>query len=102
MPARKITHYEYVKSQIEAGLWEKTQALFGRNAVALDLYFRIYELVLEYYPKRQYGYATQFVNNEEIMNKIGGGYSQDLDFPEVMEAYTVRKAVMIMERTFYF
>ena len=68
-----MTNYEYVKNQKEAGLWEQTQAMFGRNAVALDLYFRIYELVLQYEPKKTYGYASRIAANEAIYSQIGGG-----------------------------
>ena len=67
------TLYNFVKQQVDNGTWLKTQAVFGKNAATLDLYFRIYSLVLQYYPERGYGYAVKFVNNEHIMRIIGGG-----------------------------
>lgn len=68
-----MTNYDYVNNQVKAGLWEQTQFMFGRNATALDFYYRIYKLVIQYYPERKKGYAVQFVENEEIMRIIGGG-----------------------------
>lgn len=68
-----MTYYDYVENQVRAGLWQQTQFMFGRNANALDFYYRIYKLVLQFYPARQKGYAVQFVNNEEVMRQIGGG-----------------------------
>lgn len=68
-----MTNYDYVNNQVKAGLWEQTQFMFGRNATALDFYYRIYKLVLQYYPERKKGYAVQFVENEKIMRLIGGG-----------------------------
>ena len=68
-----MTYYDYVNNQVEAGLWEQTQFMFGRNATALDFYYRIYNLVLKFYPERRKGYAVQFVHSEEIMRLIGGG-----------------------------
>ena len=68
-----MTNYDYVNNQVNAGLWEQTQFMFGRNATALDFYYRIYKLVLKYYPDRKKGYAVQFVHNEDAMRSIGGG-----------------------------
>lgn len=68
-----MTLYDYITEQKNAGLWEKTQAVFGRNAQALDLYFRIYQLVLRYEPKKTYGYASRIAANEPIYSQIGGG-----------------------------
>ena len=68
-----MTHYDYIAEQKNAGLWDKTQAVFGRNAQALDLYFRIYSLVLRYEPKKTYGYASRIASNEHIYSQLGGG-----------------------------
>jgi len=68
-----MTYYDYVKEQIQNGTWIKTQAAFGRNAIALDFYFRVYQLVTEFYPGKPYGYAERFVRNELVLNKLGGG-----------------------------
>ena len=38
----KTTYFQYIDEQVKAGLWEKTQSVFGRNAQALDLYYRVY------------------------------------------------------------
>ena len=95
-----MTYYDYVNNQVQAGLWEQTQFMFGRNATALDFYYRIYTLVRKYYPERKKGYAVQFVHNEDIMRSIGGGYSPDLKLPDTLEPYEVRHAVMVMEKPF--
>ena len=68
-----MTYYDYIAEQVDAGLWTKTQAVFGRNAQALDLYFRIYSLVLTYEPQKTYGYASRIAANEAIYSQIGGG-----------------------------
>lgn len=68
-----MTYYEYIAEQVNAGLWTKTQAVFGRNAQALDLYFRIYSLVRKYEPEKSYGYASRIAANEAIYSQIGGG-----------------------------
>jgi hypothetical protein len=67
-----MTYYDYIAEQVAAGLWTKTQAVFGRNAQALDLYFRIYSLVLKYEPQKNYGYASRIASNESIYSQIGG------------------------------
>ena len=64
-----MTLYDYIAEQKNAGLWEKTQAVFGRNAQALDLY----QLVLRYEPQKTYGYASRIAANEPIYSQIGGG-----------------------------
>lgn len=68
-----MTYYEYIRAQEAAGLWIQTQAVFGRNAQALDLYYRIYKLVLRYEPERGYGYASRIAANERIYSQLGGG-----------------------------
>ena len=68
-----MTNYDYVNNQVQAGLWEQTQFMFGRNAIVLDFYYRIYTLVRKYYPERKKGYAVQFVQNEDVMRCLGGG-----------------------------
>ena len=68
-----MTYYDYISQQVEAGLWTQTQAVFGRNAQALDLYFRIYNLVLAYEPEKSYGYASRIAANERIYSQLGGG-----------------------------
>ena len=68
-----MTLYDYITEEKNKGQWEKTQAVFGRNAQALDLYFRIYQLVLRYEPKKTYGYASRIASNESIYSQIGGG-----------------------------
>ena len=68
-----MTYYEYIREEEEAGLWEKTQSVFGRNAQSLDLYYRIYLLVLRYEPARGYGYASRIAANECIYSQLGGG-----------------------------
>jgi len=70
--AAKMTYYDYIRTQVEAGLWTQTQAVFGRNAQALDLYYRIYNLVLKYEPQKTYGYASRIAANESIYSQIGG------------------------------
>lgn len=76
--------------------WDFCLAHFDR-AWTLDFYFRLYELVIRYYPERKYGYATKAVANPLITNELGGGYSQTLKKPDVLEPNTIHKAVHLME-----
>ncbi len=67
-----MTYYDYIAEQVAAGLWTKTQAVFGSYAQTLDFYFRIYNLVLKYEPQKTYGYASRIAANETIYSQIGG------------------------------
>lgn len=97
-----MTYYDYISEQVNAGLWTKTQSVFGRNAQALDLYYRIYLLVLKYEPDKSYGYASRIAANEHIFSQIGGGYSHNLKRQDAPEPQLIRRAVMVMEATFYY
>ena len=77
--------------------WDFCLAHFDK-AWTLDFYFRLYELVLRFYPDKEYGYAVKAACNPLILNELGGGYSQDLKNGEILESYTVRKAVRLMEQ----
>ena len=90
------TTYETIKRMKSTNEWDFCLAHFDR-AWTLDFYFRLYELVIKYYPKRKYGYATKAVANPLIINELGGGYSQTLKKPDVLEPHTVRQAVHLME-----
>lgn len=72
-----VTYYEYICAQVDAGLWEQTQAIFGCNAQTLDLHYRMYRLVLNYEPDKRYGYARRICDNEHIYSQLGGGIRMD-------------------------
>ena len=92
------TTYETIRRMKSGNEWDFCLATFPK-AWTLDFYYRVYELVLQYYPSKPYGYATQLVSNSQIISKLGGGYSQELKQPDVLEPNTVHKAVHIMEQT---
>ena len=95
-----MTYYDYVNNQVQAGLWEQTQFMFGRNATALDFYYRIYTLVQKYYPERKKGYAVQFVHNEEVMRSIGGGVFARSETPGYIRAIHRKKSGHDYGKTF--
>ena len=90
------TYYDAITAQINAGLWQDCMAMFNR-AWTLDFYYRLYCLVLKYEPLKSHGYAARIAADNRISHLLGGVYSQDLDKPEVLEPYEVRRSVMMME-----
>ncbi len=68
------TTYETIKRMKSTNEWDFCLAHFDR-AWTLDFYFRLYELVIKYYPKRKYGYATKAVANPLIINELGGVFA---------------------------
>ena len=66
------TYYQAILESKNAGLWADNMVMFDR-AWTLDFYFRLYQLVLEYYPDKPYGYAAKMVRNPLIISQMGGG-----------------------------
>ena len=69
------TYYEAITALINAGLWEDCMAMFDR-AWTLDFYYRLFSLVLQYEPKRSYGYQRRIVFTDSIISQMGGAYNQ--------------------------
>ena len=85
------TYYDAITAQINAGLWLDCMAMFNR-AWTLDFYYRLYSLVLAYEPQRTYGYQKRIVQTTDIISQMGGAYN-------AIEAYDVKNAIKIMEKT---
>ena len=64
--------YQTIKRMKTSSDWDFCLAHF-QKAWTLDFYFRLYELVLTYYPERKYGYAKEMARNDLIISKLGGG-----------------------------
>ena len=88
--------YQTIKRMKTSSDWDFCLAHF-QKAWTLDFYFRLYELVLTYYPERKYGYAKEMARNDLIISKLGG-YSQTLQNPDVIEPAAIHKAVFLMEQ----
>ena len=68
------TTYETIRRMKSGNEWDFCLATFPK-AWTLDFYYRVYELVLQYYPSKPYGYATQLVSNSQIISKLGGVFA---------------------------
>ena len=70
------TMYDAIKRQIALGVWDDTTCMAQRN-MTLDFYYRLYSLVLEYFPNKPYGYQRKLLHlhdnhNRLIISKLGG------------------------------
>lgn len=66
--------YQTIKRMKTSSDWDFCLAHF-QKAWTLDFYFRLYELVLTYYPERKYGYAKEMARNDLIISKLGGVFA---------------------------
>ena len=77
MNGREIyTNYDAISKQMELGVWEDTMCLAQRNCT-LDFYYRLYSLVMKYFPSKPHGYKREILflrdsHNKLIISQMGG------------------------------